>query len=73
MVIKTLLKLSIFLFASHLFAGTNGSISGTIKDKEAGDSLRGVNVFVERTPLGASTGIDGQFVINNVPPGSYII
>lgn len=46
---------------------------GIVTDKTSGDPLIGVNILLERTTLGASTDIDGTFLILNVPPGTYTI
>jgi outer membrane receptor protein involved in Fe transport len=67
-------SLTIFsiLFLLHiLFAGTTGKIKGTISDTETGDPLPGVNLVLLGTQLGASTDLDGQFLIFNLPPGIY--
>ncbi|MCB0278362.1 MAG: TonB-dependent receptor [Calditrichaeota bacterium] len=56
--------------ASFLFAQT-GKISGVVKDKTSGEALPGVNVIVEGTSLGASTDVDGFYVILNVPVGRH--
>lgn len=55
------------------FSGTTGKISGLVTDKSNGEPLVGVNVLVEGTFLGASTDIDGYYVILNVPAGNYTI
>ncbi len=54
-----------------LWAGTTGKIAGVVKDSQNGEPLPGVNVLVTGTNLGASTDLDGQFYILNVPPGTY--
>lgn len=46
------------------------NISGKVLD-EAGQELIGVNVFLNGTTLGASTDIDGNYRIENIPPGLY--
>lgn len=56
-----------------LFAGTTGKIAGTITDAENGEPLPGVNVLLEGTNIGASTNLQGHFVILNVPPGEYTL
>jgi len=61
------------LFANLLYAGTTGKITGKVVDKETHDPLPGVNVMVQGTTLGASTGLDGYYVILNVPPGNQTI
>jgi hypothetical protein len=54
-----------------LTAQTRSKIVGTIKDGDTSDPLIGVNVIVENTFLGAATDEDGQFIIINVPVGTY--
>lgn len=53
------------------FAGTTGKITGTVTDANKGDKLIGANVLLQGTTLGATTNVDGDYVILNVPPGSY--
>ncbi len=53
------------------FAGTTGKISGTVTDAKSGEKLVGVTVVIDGTRLGASTDLNGYFVILNVPPGTY--
>ncbi|KAA3609877.1 MAG: TonB-dependent receptor [Calditrichaeota bacterium] len=55
----------------QLYAGTTGKITGIVKDAKTGETLSGVNVYLENTSLGAATDIDGYYVILNVPPGKY--
>jgi len=52
-------------------AGTTGKIAGTVTDQTSAEPLPGVNVVVDGTTLGASTSIDGSYVILNVSPGVY--
>ncbi len=60
-----------FIIFKLSFAGTTGKIVGTVKDKETGAELVGVNIVLEETALGASTDTEGYFMIINVPPGNY--
>lgn len=62
---------SILLTVTFLLAGTVGKITGTVVDKETGDVLAGVNILVEGTMQGAASGVDGYYVILNVPVGEY--
>lgn len=64
---------SFLLVVSVLHAGTTGKISGTIVDASSGEPLVGVTVQITGTPLGASSSIDGSFVILNIPPGDYSV
>lgn len=59
--------------ANVLFAGTTGKIAGKIVDKETHEPLPGVNVTVKGTTLGASTDLNGYYVILSVPPGDQTI
>jgi hypothetical protein len=52
-------------------AGNTGKIAGKITDSVTGEPLPSANVIIEGTTLGASTDLDGNYVILNVPPGLY--
>lgn len=72
--IKRLLLLFFLSFTtSFLFAGTTGKISGRVIDAETNESLPGINIIIEGTTFGAATDINGDFVINNLSPGSYTL
>jgi len=69
---------SLLVFLAYLLFGTatlaaNSNIIGSVKDAESGDPLPGANVFLVGTSLGASTDLNGNFAILNVPPGSYTL
>ena len=53
------------------FAGTTGKIRGFITDKKSGEALPGVNVVVQGTNTGAATDLNGEYIITNIPPGTY--
>ncbi len=66
--------LLILFFADYhlpVFAGTTGKIVGRIVDAETGEGLPGANILLTGTIMGASTDVDGDFIILNVPPGRY--
>lgn len=67
----TCIGFCIILLSTGLYSGTTGKIAGVVKDVETGEGLIGVNITVEGTTLGASTDVDGAYVILNVPPGLY--
>jgi outer membrane receptor for ferrienterochelin and colicin len=48
-----------------------GAISGVVFDAGTGETMPAVNVAVEGTLRGASTGADGEFSISNLSPGKY--
>ncbi len=51
--------------------GTTGKIAGTVRDSKSKEPLIGASVKLEGTTLGAKTDINGNYVILNVPPGTY--
>ncbi len=63
----------ILLLSLKVFAGDTGKISGKIIDSATKEPLPGVNVLLEGTSLGASTDLDGNYVILNIPPGVYSV
>jgi TonB-dependent receptor len=51
----------------------SGKIIGNIVDSETGQPLIGASVYIKDTKMGAATDLDGNYVINRVPPGQYIV
>ncbi|MHB2153063.1 TonB-dependent receptor [Calditrichota bacterium GD2] len=70
-ILWSILILCLMVFYAH--AGTTGKIAGIVIDKETGEPLAGVNVFIPGMNLGASTNINGEYYIIQVPPGIYTI
>lgn len=77
---KTLLKLSLLtsvlvslIFSNLLFAGTTGRIKGNVTDKETGEAILGANLIIEGTYFGAAADLEGDYSINNIPPGTYTL
>ncbi len=56
-----------------LTAGTTGKIRGVAVDRDTGATLPGANVVLVGTSLGAAAGLDGEFFILQVPPGTYTV
>ena len=54
-----------------LFSATTGKITGKVVEAESGEPLPGANVIIQGTMMGAATNLDGQYVILNIPPGTY--
>jgi outer membrane receptor protein involved in Fe transport len=67
------LCLVLLLIPVIAFAQSSGKIAGVVVDKSTGEPLPGVNVILEETTLGASTDIDGYYVILNIPVSTYSI
>ncbi|MCK9560217.1 MAG: TonB-dependent receptor [Candidatus Marinimicrobia bacterium] len=60
------------LLSVSLFAQT-GVIRGRVYDKKNNEPLPFVNVIVVNQSIGAATDLDGNFLINGVEPGFYIL
>jgi outer membrane receptor protein involved in Fe transport len=54
-----------------LLLAANGKIKGKVTDAGTGEPLVGANVVVFGTSMGAATNTVGEFVILNVPVGTY--
>jgi len=61
------------LLPAALFAGTTGKVKGKVTDREAGEPLPAANVTVVGTTLGTATDLNGEYVILNVPAGTYSV
>lgn len=68
-----LMLLPLLILPSLAHAQTFGKIAGRVIDADSGEPLLGAAVVVEGTRLGASTDLDGNFIILRVPPGSYTL
>ena len=63
------LLLILILFSEHLFAQTF-SVSGKVTDSLNNPLLR-VNIVVLENGKGAATNLDGEYIIENLSPGTY--
>ncbi|MDP1676114.1 MAG: TonB-dependent receptor [Bacteroidota bacterium] len=61
------------LITSYLIAGTTGKIVGTVSDAKTGEALPGVNIVLVGTSYGAVSDFEGNYLILNLPPGTYTI
>jgi len=50
-----------------------GSLRGTVVDAETQRRLEGVNIILEGTSLGTSSDAKGEFLLTNIPAGSYTV
>jgi len=66
------LFLFLFLMVPTLHSQVSGRIKGTVLD-EKGAPLPGANVTLEKTFTGASTDLNGKFLILHVRPGVYTL
>ncbi len=66
-----LIIISVLLGTSSVVA-QKFSISGTVVNEKQ-EELVGVNVYLRHTRLGSTTNANGEFVINKIEKGSYIL
>ncbi len=80
--IGSLLIVTLLLTASLTFAQTSGKISGKAADLHTHEPLTGVSIFISgvyrnggltntSSVMGASTDLNGEYFILDVPPGDY--
>ena len=72
---KILFLMLIIFFSGivKLEAQTTGKIAGVVMDESSNQALPGANVFIDGTSIGASTDLNGEFYMINVPPGVYTV
>ena len=66
---------TILCFAPVIWASTasaqTGSIQGKIFDEKTKEPLIGASVLIIGTTMGTSTNLDGEYVVSNIPIGTY--
>lgn len=62
-----------FTVCFSAYAGVTGKIAGKVTDSQSGEELIGINILIDGTTMGAATGIDGTYIINNIEPGVYTL
>ncbi len=63
----------LFLIIPVTHAGQTGKITGKVIDATNGENLVGVNIVIEGTTRGAATDLNGEFIILNLAPGTYVL
>ncbi len=63
--------LGLIILIGSIQAQATGSISGTVLDERSKKPLIGTNVIVLDTDFGASTDLNGNYFIENIPVGTY--
>ncbi|MBN1639469.1 MAG: carboxypeptidase-like regulatory domain-containing protein, partial [Ignavibacteriales bacterium] len=63
--------LLILLISLPTFAQQTGTITGKVVDAKTKQPLVGANVVILDSDRGASTDLEGNYVINRVPVGTY--
>lgn len=67
---KIILTLVLIIVSPAIFG--QGKISGNVTDSE-GEALIGANVVIQGTTKGAQTNIDGNYTIEDVTEGEYVL
>lgn len=67
---RTIFSILFLLTGLFSFAQTAG-IKGFVYDKSTGEPSIFINVYLEGTTIGASTDVNGYYVISKIPPGNY--
>lgn len=60
-------------FNIQIFAASNGSIQGYVKDAQTDEPLVGANILLKGTSTGAATDLNGFYSITNIPAGKYTL
>ncbi len=53
--------------------GQSGKIRGTVVDAKSKEPLIGANIVIDGTSLGSATDVEGQYLILNVPVGTFTV
>ncbi len=71
---KNIFIIASFLFSIATYSQMQGSVSGTITDREMnGEPMLFANIELKDTPWSAQTNLNGNFEISGIVPGKYII
>jgi len=63
--------ISFTLLIASVVMAQNGRIKGVVVDMQSGEPLIGANIVVVGTNSGATTDVNGNYLITQVPPGQY--
>jgi TonB-dependent receptor len=64
---------SILILPTLVQAQVTAKIVGRVADADRDEYLPGANVYLEGTSFGSATDREGEFIIFNVPPGTYTL
>lgn len=65
------LYIFVFLILSQIVLSQTGIVRGSVIDGESGQPVIYTNVYLKGTSYGGVTDVDGFFIINKIPVGSY--
>lgn len=69
---KLLLTFLCMVFSATFAFAQNGAVEGTVLDNN-NETIPGANVLLVETEQGTATGVDGNFSLDNVEPGTYTL
>ncbi|NVM64704.1 Fe(3+) dicitrate transport protein [Mucilaginibacter sp. SG538B] len=69
---KAFLTFLLFSLLTHAFSQSTGNIKGSITDNSKAP-LELVNIILYKTNFSATTNNKGQYSINNIPAGNYLV
>jgi outer membrane receptor protein involved in Fe transport len=55
------------------FATQAATLRGTVADAQSGEPLVGATVRLDKTKFGTTVGLDGGYVLKNIPAGTYTL
>ena len=70
---KVIALIALIVLTSSGIFSQNGSVVGTIKQIDSTNVLSGITIVLEPTKLNALTNGNGNFIIDNVPDGTYTL
>ncbi len=70
--LKGIITLIFCSLSIGLFAQT-GKIAGRITSAKRGENVAGANISIEGTDRRTMTDVEGKFIFNNVPVGTYVL
>ncbi|MBC7884176.1 MAG: carboxypeptidase-like regulatory domain-containing protein [Saprospiraceae bacterium] len=71
--LKCRCSLFIFVLACQMMSAQTGSLKGHIKDNKSNEPMIGATILVAGTETGTTTDFDGNFEIQNLNAGMYLI
>lgn len=69
---KLLMTFLFMAFSATYILAQNGAVEGTVTDNND-ETIPGANVLLVESEQGTSTGVDGNYSIDNVEPGTYTL
>ena len=70
---KIILFLMLSAAVSSAAIAQSGTLKGKVTDSQSGESLPGVNIYIDQLERGAASGLNGDYEINNIPYGTYFV